>query len=508
MNRILIALLISTLFIACKESVIPFEDDGTSIWFDISKKPFYHSVASGDPLSDKVIIWTRVTPENKQSVEVVWNMATDEGMKNIVQSGKIQTDSTSDYTVKVDVGNLNADSYYYYQFEALGAKSEIGRTKTAAENEETAVKFAVVSCSNFEAGYFNAYGRIAERELDAVLHLGDYIYEYEIDRYGDTTLGRLNIPPGELFTLSDYRTRYALYRLDEDLQEVHRLHPFITIWDDHEITNNAFIHGAQNHQEGEGDYEERKAAAKQTYYEWLPIREGEKLYRSFQFGNLVDLIMLDERLAGRTAPADSIDQMDFMDSTRTMLGIEQREWFLDNLSKSKATWKVIGNQVIFSGVDMAHVRKSVVNLDAWDGYPYEQQLIKEFLHNQKIENTIFVTGDTHSSWAFETPLTYEAYAEKGSEATLAVEFGTTSISSPTQGTNRPKELVMEAEKAMMDKNPHIKYANFRNNGYVVLTLTDSVATAEWYYVETVKAASKDEFLGNIARVNKGSTKLY
>jgi len=212
----------------------PLPDDGTSRYWQADFKPFYHGVASGDPLSDRVIIWTRVTPEAEGEVHGVWQIALDETMEQLVQSGAFTTGPERDYTVKVDVAGLQPNTRYYYRFEALDASSPVGRTKTAPAGETGQVKFAVVSCSNFEAGYFNAFARIADRDdVDAVLHLGDYIYEYEPGRYGDTTLGRLHLPPKELVGLQDYRTRYSQYRLDPDFQEAHRLHPFITVWDDH-----------------------------------------------------------------------------------------------------------------------------------------------------------------------------------------------------------------------------------------------------------------------------------
>lgn len=507
MNRLLILLFVSSLF-ACQPSV-PYPDDGTSKWQDRSKKPFYHSVASGDPLSDRVIIWTRVTPEYKGEISVKWEMASDEGMKEIVKQGAVVTDSTRDYTVKVDVDGLSPSTFYYYQFEALGVKSDVGRTKTASTDGDSETKFAIVSCSNFEAGYFNAFGRIAEKELDAVLHLGDYIYEYGIAGYGDTTLGRLNLPAGEILTLSDYRTRYSLYRLDKDFQAAHRNHPFITIWDDHEIANNAYKSGAQNHQEDEGDFEQRKAVAAQVYYEWLPIRENGELYRKFDFGNLVDLIMLDERVTGRTAPADSTSQPDFRDASRTMLGETQRKWFLDNLANSDATWKVVGNQVIFSDLNLKAIyRNTDLNLDAWDGYPYEKELIINFLKENNIQNTVFVTGDTHSSWAFETPTSIEDYQKDSVNSVVAIEFGTTSISSANSDESYPVDKVIEGEQVLLATNPHLKYANRRDHGYLLLTLDSARAKAEWYFVDTVKKPSKKESIGKKIEVKKNELELF
>ncbi|MBV6646849.1 MAG: alkaline phosphatase D family protein, partial [Cyclobacteriaceae bacterium] len=351
-------------------------------------KPFYHGVASGDPLSDRVVIWTRVTPEKKlPEVEVKWEVSSDPQFAGEILSGTYTTDSARDYTLKVDVTGLSPGQIYYYRFQALGATSMAGRTKTATQ-EASDLQFAVVSCSNYEWGYFNAYGRIAERsDIDAVIHLGDYIYEYGPGRYGDTSSLRKNLPPKEIVSLYDYRTRYALYRLDSDLRSVHSKHPFIAVWDDHEIANDSYKDGAQNHQEDEGPYEDRRNAAVQAYYEWLPIREGDLLYRRFQFGPLADLFMLDERLEGRTAQLDSLTDPSFEDPNRSMLGTEQLSWWLDGMKQSTAHWKIIGNQVIFSYLDWGRPTFNI-NLDSWDGYIAEQQKVLDFIGSEELENIV------------------------------------------------------------------------------------------------------------------------
>ena len=246
---------------------------GQSLDFDPDYKPFYHGVASGDPLADRVIIWTRVTPETSPMapVDVHWQVATDSGMTHVVQSGVFTTDAERDYTVKVDVTDLAPYTTYYYHFSALNATSITGRTRTAPTADEAdRLRFAVVSCSNYQAGYFSAYRKIAERaDLDAVIHLGDYIYEYSAsgeDFYGNEDLrqNRSHLPDKEIVTLDDYRTRYSQYRLDPDLRAVHQQHPFIAVWDDHESTNDSYEDGAQNHQsETEGPWEERKSESKQ-----------------------------------------------------------------------------------------------------------------------------------------------------------------------------------------------------------------------------------------------------
>jgi alkaline phosphatase D len=513
---------LSLLFLSCTPGIQNDEQKRSSTsdifsqlerYYNPALAPFYFGLASGDPLSDAVIIWTRV--ESDQKVPVVWEMATDSLFENVVTQGEVTALPEKGYTVKVDVKGLQPATTYFYRFKALGEYSPVGRTRTTPGSGDSpeSLALAVVSCSNYEAGYFNAYKAISGlQDLSAVLHLGDYIYEYATGVYGDTSLGRKHLPSHEIVSLEDYRTRYAQYRLDEDLQEAHRLHPFITIWDDHEITNNAHIDGAQNHQPGEGDYQSRKAAARQAYYEWLPIREEDrnKLYRSFSLGQLADLIMLDERLAGRTAQADSLDQPGFGDASRTMLGEEQRRWFMDQLASSSAKWKIIGNQVIFSDLNFEGIIPGWrINLDAWDGYPNEKKSILSFLEKEEIENVVFVTGDSHCSWAFEVPSTVEAYREKNSEAARAVEFGVTSISS----SNYDERVGMDTVRALTqlylspERNPHLKYVDLAQHGFLLLRLNEEQASGEWHYVSTIRERNPASFVGKRLSVDAGTDQL-
>ncbi|MGE0770317.1 MAG: alkaline phosphatase [Cyclobacteriaceae bacterium] len=483
--------------------------ESVSIHYDSALKPFYHGVASGDPLPDRVIIWTRVTPASRvERVAVEWEVSEDEQFASIYKADTTSTGPNRDYTVKIDVDALKPGKTYYYRFKALGYTSMAGRTKTATVDLADSIKFAVVSCSNWEWGYFNAYEKIAERPvLDAVIHLGDYIYEYGVGKYGDTTIGRFNLPPHEIVTLQDYRTRYALYRLDRGLRRVHQQHPFIAIWDDHEVANNSYTTGAQNHQANEGDYQARKAAARQAYYEWLPIREGGELYRSFSFGSIADLIMLDERLAGRTAPVDSLTDPNFESADRHMLGSDQLAWFQQQLQKSKATWKVIGNQVIFSDVYLQSVYPNMPrNLDSWDGYPAERRQIKDFIVQNQLRDIIFLTGDTHASWAIEA-IADDGYNVKTSAGAFAVEFGTTSISSANDDEYTSPDTVKMMEQVLLKANPHIKYINSRDHGYLLLSLHPDRAKGEWYYVNSLREPVSGETLAKAFEVQKGSVRL-
>ncbi len=479
----------------------------------LATNPFIHGVASGDPLSNAVIIWTRVTGDSLGVANVKWRIGTDIELKKVIRSGTITTNSSKGHTVKHDVRDLKSNTYYYYQFDFGGFSSPIGRTKTAPKGEIDQVRLAVVSCSNYEAGYFNGYGRLAEKEdIDAVLHLGDYIYEYEPNAYADTTLTRKHEPAAEIITLDDYRTRYAQYRRDADLQRVHQLHPFISIWDDHEIANNAHVEGAQNHNEkgkDEGDYMVRKSAAKQVYYEWMPIREGKHLYRKFEFGDLTTLLMLDERLAGRTPPVSSDNAENYNDKARTMLGEEQANWFINNLESTNAEWKVIGNQVIFANLNIQPItgKERPKNMDAWDGYPAERARLLEAFKEKELTNLVFVSGDTHCSWAIELPSDMNEYDIRTSKGTYGVEFGTPGLTSANLDEYRPKEQVIEVEKAMRRVNPHLKFANLRDQGYFILTMNLFEAKATYYYVDKINEPSKGETKGKTFSTRRGKNQL-
>ena len=341
---------------------------------------FAHGVASGDPLADRVIIWTRVTT-GAATATLAWTVATDAAMTRVVKRGRIVVSAVTDYCAKIDVFGLSAGTTYYYQFTAGAVASPVGRTKTLPTGSVSRLKFALFSCANFEGGYFNVYAEAAKRDdLDAVLHVGDYIYEYRLglqtpaQRLGlapQPRLGQLQ-PMAEVVTLSDYRLRHATYKSDADLQELHRKNAWITIWDDHESANDSWTGGAENHQPAtEGDWKARETAAIRAYYEWMPIREPwnrpridgdgnpQGMFRRFDFGDLVRLAMLDTRLEGRdrqltagpfvqTYAGARRDTLDGTAGTRArqMVGPVEQAWIADTLTGSPQTWQLIGNQVL------------------------------------------------------------------------------------------------------------------------------------------------------------------
>jgi alkaline phosphatase D len=482
--------------------------EAVSSHYDQKDTPFYHGVASGDPMSNRVIIWTRVTPDDSLlTVDVSWEVAGSEAFDTVLKKGTVSTSADRDYTVKVDVEGLEPSRYYFYRFKALDEVSPVGRTRTLPEGRVDSLKFAVVSCSNWQHGYFNAYDRIAEKNVDVVLHLGDYIYEYGTNNAKN--VDRRHLPEYEIVSLSDYRIRYSQYHTDLGLRKMRQRHPLITIWDDHEVANNTFAEGAQNHQpESEGDFAARKAVARKAYYEWIPIRETEKHYRTFNFGDLAELIMLDERQEGKTEPATGVTDPIYDEDTRSMLGAEQLNWFQGQLKNSAATWKVIGNQVIFSDLDRSAVSpKNPRNMDSWDGYPAEKQKIAEHIKSNNLKNIIFLTGDTHASWAFEVVASPLEPVDKTSYQPLAVEFGTTSVSSSNSNESMPDDSVKVREQAYMRTNPHLKFVNQRDHGYVLLTLTPQHARADWFFVGSILRPDASETKAKTLEVNVNTNTL-
>lgn len=465
-----------------------------------SQAPFYHGVASGDPLEDRVIIWTRVTPPTDQTITVDWEMAEDVDFTTIASSGQMMTDSSRDYTVKVDAAGLSAGTTYYYRFNALGETSVIGRTKTLESTNVSQIKLGVVSCNDYRDGYFVPLRGLAKRnDLDAVVHLGDFIYENG-SAPGDTN--RLHVPLGEVLDLGGYRTRYSHYRLDPDLQEAMRQHPFINIWDDHEVANNAWKDGAANHNPGEGNYMDRKLWAIQAFFEWVPIRDNPSndIYRTMRFGDLLDLVLLDTRHLARSIQVDSFFDPNRFDPNREMLGPAQMSWFKGQLSDPGTTWKVIGNQVVFSPAfaeNIEPLQPGVQDLfmDLWHGYPPKRDTIINYIETNSIDNVVFVTGDIHVSLGFDitnTPLDTLAYDPNTGLGSVAVELVTPSISSHNFderiGTLSTQILTSLFEVG----NPHNKYLDLSSHGYFVLDVTPGRAQGDFYLVDQVKIPNEIE----------------
>ncbi len=484
----------------------------------IDEPLFTHGVASGDPLPNAVIIWTRVSRHTLSPVTVKWTIAKDKKMTQVVKSGELITDRSTDYTVKVDAAGLLPATDYYYQFKAGHTLSVVGKTKTAPLGNPVKLQFAVVSCSNYAEGYFTALDKIAARNtLDAVIHLGDYIYEGTQRNFNsravldseETTI----VPSNKAEWLAYYRKRYAVSHLDSNLQHAHQQLPFINIWDDHETVDNAHKDGSYMHDpQSHGLWEDRKAAAKQAYAEWLPIRgDASRIYRSLKFGNLMELILLDTRLEGRDPQITNAADNRLYDENRTILGNTQRQWLLQKLSSSTATWKVIGNQVIFSdfhvewaagtGLFADKIQQLENNLlDYWQGYPAERHKLLSHIEKNKINNVVILSASMHCALAFDvfesdekknTPVTYVPATGKGS---LAVEFATPSISSANFDEKIGFYTASAFEASInttlplpfnMNPNPHMKFVDLDQHGYFILELTQQRAKASWYFVESV-----------------------
>jgi alkaline phosphatase D len=461
---------------------------------------FRHGVASGDPLSDRVILWTRVSPNALTgSVPVSWSIAKDPKLAQIVGRGQTETGASRDFTVKIDAPGLEPHTIYYYRFEALGSQSPIGRTKTLPGNGIDRVRLGIASCANLPFGYFNAYASLARRhDLDAVLHLGDYFYEYENGKYGDgTKLSRIPSPNKEIVALADYRERHAQYKSDTDLQEVHRQHPFIAVWDDHEIANDTWAGGAENHGQDEGDWWTRRAAAARAYYEWMPVREDDqtrlpRIYRTFSFGDLADLIMLDTRLVGRDAQVKKEDVKGLELPARTILGPAQEHWLAAELAASTRAgtrWQLLGQQVMFA--DQRPTGKPAVNQDSWDGYRACRGRVFDMIEQAKVKNLAVLTGDVHSSWAYDLPRTaFDKYDSTTGKGSLGVEIVGTSVTSPSNigaGPDGEKQI-----GGLRADRPHLHYVDGRYRGYVIVDLNHDRLQADYFAVKPVEDRSSDE----------------
>jgi alkaline phosphatase D len=469
-----------------------------------SEAVFRHGVASGDPLRDRVVLWTRVTPGvPDEIVDVGWMLARDARMSRVFASGSVRTSAARDYTVKLDAVALEPGATYYYRFSARGARSAIGRTRTLPARPTARARLATVSCANLPFGFFNVYGRIAaRRDLDAVVHLGDYLYEYENGRYGGRNEGdgrpldRVPFPNREIVTLDDYRARYAQYREDSDLQAAHRQHAFIAVWDDHEFANNAWRDGAQNHDAAEGSWTERRAAALRAWLEWMPVREAPgpdyRLYRQFAFGDLADLMMLDTRIEGRDVQAPRTDTSALEKPSRHILGTAQEEWLFESLRDSTAAarpWQILGQQVMLA--PQVPRGSAAVNSDSWDGYRAARDRLFDAAAAAKTRHLVVLTGDVHSSWAYDVardPFDRKSYDPATGAGAMGIEIVTPSVTSPTG--LRDDQLA-----ALMSARPHLKYVSGAHRGYTVIDITRDRLQADWWYVPSIVERTASEQFG-------------
>lgn len=532
-------------------SLVGCNDNNNDDSQPLIKVEFLHGVASGDPQADRIIIWTKISPENTaSSLNVEWQISTSQDFNTVLQRGTVSTNAMADFTVKVDVAQLKPATSYYYRFVCNGVMSPVGRGKTLVVGNTNKVKLAVCSCSNYPAGYFHVYAEMAKHnDLDAFLHLGDYIYEYGAGVYAYTDAAKLGRElksdnNKEILKLDDYRKRYALYRTDKDLQALHQQTPMIAIWDDHELSNDTWKNGAENHDDKtEGSFNARKLAALQAYFEWMPIRPANaqqtslNIYRQFKFGNLVNLMMLDTRIIARdkqldyanyfTATGFNVAQFsqDISNSKRTLMGAEQLDWLQRALATSTSTWNVVGQQILMAKMlipaellpllasrDLEKSQQTITelmtikariagndpsvtsaerervttvlpyNLDAWDGYAYEREVVYGAALSLK-KKLIVLAGDTHNSW-------YSQLHNKD-QLSVGVELATSSVSSPGMdeylaiGTDNAKSAQFEAIfTTLIDE---LQYANLNQRGYLLVEFTPAHVNADWMYVNTIKS---------------------
>ncbi len=534
--------------------LLPATPAAAALSVDEDLVPFVHGVASFEPLPDAVLLWTRVQPpvgHDGSPIAVTWTAATDLGLTQHVRTGQALAHAGADWTVTVDLVGLAPATHHFFRFDALGATSLVGRTRTAPAPGvgDDHMRIGVVSCSNYEAGYFNAYARLAERDdIDVVLHVGDYVYEYANGAYTgarDTVEPRLHEPATEMVTLADYRLRYASYRTDPDLRRLHQLFPMVHTWDDHESTNNSYRDGAQNHTEAtEGPWEVRKQAMARACQEWLPkrlldVEDPLRIYRSFRYGSLADVIVMDTRIEGRDREVSALlTSPSADDPDREMISGTQRQWLFEELSASAAagsSWRIIAQQVMMmqfnagglprldllagmGGQDSPSLVRqggNAFNGDAWDGYTAERDRLYDHVLGSDIQDVVVLTGDIHTSWAADltrdpyNPTVYDPTGLNPAVRNVGVEFVTPSVTSPNfdavalafpeRSPADPAFLaaVNALEVAILADNPHIRMAELTSHGYNVLDVTPQRVQSDWYFVEAVDrpAAGESWFRG-------------
>ncbi|SEJ75056.1 alkaline phosphatase D [Sphingomonas sp. OV641] len=523
---------------------------GAALAAQAAKIRFDHGVASGDPASDGAVIWTRVTADGTTAdVPVTWHVAASADGKSIA-SGKVTARSAADHTVKVEVTRLQPGRDYWYWFSGEGEeRSPMGQFRTLPVGAADDLVLAIASCQLYPGGLFNAYADMAALpRLDAVVHLGDYIYEYGAEGYGveiGRRLGRLPDPPHEILTLADYRRRHAQVKSDGDMQAAHARAAFICVWDDHEVANDGWIGGAENHDPAtEGDWKARKAAAMQAYFEWMPIRDPkagkpwEAINRSFEFGDLATLAMVETRLLARSRQAEvkggtpgkeqfAAVMAERARPDRELLGPDQQRWLEGVLAQSVRAakpWQLLGNQVIMArvaGPDLTtgpnaaasaariaalppafrqRIEQAAAgykaglpfNFDAWDGYPAARERLYAAFRRAG-SKPVVLAGDSHAAWA------NDLYDDGG--ALVASEFGATAITSPSYGS-----LLPGIGEALADANKEVAFCDQDSKGYTLLTLTPAAATAQFVAVSTVLAKPFDRRVAATYRALPGQAR--
>jgi alkaline phosphatase D len=453
-----------------------------------SGHPFQLGVASGDPSPDGVVLWTRLAPVplnpdpatpggmTPEAVPVLWEIAGDELFRDIVQRGDTIARPELAHTVHVEASGLHPGRDYFYRFRVGGEISSVGRTRTAPEPTVREVRYGFVSCQNYEHGFFTAYRHLADEDLDVILHLGDYIYEYASGEHPAPGGDARSHGQAAAMDLTGYRLRYAVYRTDSDLQAAHAAAPWIVTWDDHEVADNylysdpvAFVN--------------RRAAAYQAYYEHMPLRSSSvprgphmQIFRRLGYGDLLDLHVLDTRQYRNAPPVPgkpTVPGPERLDPRRSMLGDVQERWLENGLSRSRARWQIIAQQVFFS--QRVFPPGDMFELDSWDGYPANRNRLLKTFKELNIRSPVVLTGDTHSNWAAEL----KADFDEPDSAILGTELVGTSISSGGDGSDRRKDT-----GEILEENPHLKFFD-DHRGYVLCTVTPDHLRADFRVVPYV-----------------------
>lgn len=493
---------------------------------------FAFGVASGDPLADRVVIWTHVTTGDEESATVTWWVARDAGGEDVVARGTAEAVAERDHTVHVDVAGLRAGTTYWYGFEVEGDASPTGRTRTLPDGHVERLRLATVSCAKFNAGFFNVYDRIADRALaggvDLLVHLGDYIYEASDTPPANQTpgadIGRPFDPLHECVTLEDYRTRYRLYGRDPSVKRLRASLPIVPALDDHELADGAWRGGADNHDDGAfGPWSDRRRVAFRAREEWLPIRRPDpsdptRVYRSLSLGDLADLVITDSR-SRRDQPRGGPEMLD---PDRTALGPEQRAWLLDALGASAATWTVWANPSVLSPMFHpelpADLLPAMLKLkliapdgercdpDQWDGYPAERDAILAHVEECGVRDLVVLSGDIHVGLACEV---HRDPYTAGDREPLGVELVTASITSQNldDKLGYPYGGSAPAQGRFVEAFPHASWADFDGHGYLLVDLDQERLHAEWWFVDGVLAPTDVERCVQAFDVARGSSRL-
>jgi len=463
------------------------------------------------------VLWTRVSVPARDTASVGWTVATDPALAEPVTSGVVPARPQSDHTVHVTVDGLRPATTYWYGFTAAGQESPVGRTRTLPAPDDPAagrLRLGVVCCAHYATGYFNAYARLAERDVDLVVHLGDYIYEAEAKREKWT---RYHRPRGRCLTLLDYRARHAQYKTDPDLQHLHARHPMVAVWDDHELAGNTWWDGAAGHHpRSDGDWPHRRAAAVRAYREWMPSglvdpADPLRVWRTVRLGPLADLVLLDTRLEGRERPAAGRRPVvGIRRRDRALLSPRQWAWLEEELSDETGRWTLLASQVVVAPIHLLAAGALgrplgsvggglIVNSGQWDGYPGERDRLLALLARRN-GGALVLSGDLHSSWVSQLS------TDDGRGAPVAAEFTVPAVSAPTFAralAPKVRGARSALEWAIHRANPHVAWVDTASHGYVLLDVTADRVEGQWWHVDRVGKRTQAERLAATWSVKRG-----